>query len=311
MNIKEIEEKTGLDRATVRYYEAQGLLSPTRHPNGYRDYGQEELTTLRRIRILRQVGMSLEEIGRVQRREEPLSEAAGRRLKALEREAQEKEDQTALCRRLTSAQWDTLDDTILAGRETASPPPVRERVAGHPYRRLLARILDLLLCAPLPWYLFCQLVRSALESGDSATTGPLLFFATLVLGFGTELIEVVYEAAALTLTGTTVGKYLMGVFLENRDGGRPAWNDAGRRAMEVYFPTFDDFLERWRINGIFLYMDWIEKCEKGKDLPWEDDLFLYVRYEKEKKWKWALYVAVLAAILMALALIWRDTLMFL
>ena len=37
MTIKEIEERTGLPRANIRYYESQGFLSPARGPNGYRD----------------------------------------------------------------------------------------------------------------------------------------------------------------------------------------------------------------------------------------------------------------------------------
>ena len=64
MNIKEIETKTGLERATIRYYEAEGLLQPQRRENGYRDYSAEDLATLQRIRFLRQLGLTLEEIGK-------------------------------------------------------------------------------------------------------------------------------------------------------------------------------------------------------------------------------------------------------
>ena len=38
MNIAEAERRTGLTRANIRFYEKEGLLTPTRGANGYRDY---------------------------------------------------------------------------------------------------------------------------------------------------------------------------------------------------------------------------------------------------------------------------------
>ena len=62
MNIKEIEERSGLSRANIRYYEQEGLLAPARRENKYRDYSEEDLETLLRIALLRSLGFSLEEI---------------------------------------------------------------------------------------------------------------------------------------------------------------------------------------------------------------------------------------------------------
>ena len=46
MHIKDIETRTGLSRANIRYYEQEGLVHPVRARNGYRDYSQEDLDTL-------------------------------------------------------------------------------------------------------------------------------------------------------------------------------------------------------------------------------------------------------------------------
>ena len=43
MTIKEAEERTGLARANIRYYEDQGFFSPTRGENGYRNYSEEDV----------------------------------------------------------------------------------------------------------------------------------------------------------------------------------------------------------------------------------------------------------------------------
>ena len=37
MTIKEVESRTELVRANIRYYESQGLISPVRRENGYRN----------------------------------------------------------------------------------------------------------------------------------------------------------------------------------------------------------------------------------------------------------------------------------
>ena len=46
MTIKELEERTGMARANIRFYESEGLLSPARQENGYRDYSEEDVKTL-------------------------------------------------------------------------------------------------------------------------------------------------------------------------------------------------------------------------------------------------------------------------
>ena len=62
MNIKEVEELLGVPRANIRYYEKEGLLSVKRKQNRYRDYTDDDITRLKRIIVLRKVGVSLEDI---------------------------------------------------------------------------------------------------------------------------------------------------------------------------------------------------------------------------------------------------------
>ena len=84
MNIKEIEERSGLTRANIRYYEQEGLLAPARRENKYRDYSEEDLETLLRIALLRNLGFSLDEIRRLQSGELELAAAMRERSVALE-----------------------------------------------------------------------------------------------------------------------------------------------------------------------------------------------------------------------------------
>ena len=60
MTIKELEERTGLLRANIRFYEEEGLLSPVRLANGYRDYSEEDLNWVELAKCMRSAGITVE-----------------------------------------------------------------------------------------------------------------------------------------------------------------------------------------------------------------------------------------------------------
>ena len=62
MTSKEMEQRSGVARANIRYYEAEGLLTPRREKNGYRDYSEQDLAVLEKIKLLRRLGVSIEEL---------------------------------------------------------------------------------------------------------------------------------------------------------------------------------------------------------------------------------------------------------
>ena len=308
MNIKEIETKTGLERATVRYYEAEGLLQPQRLANGYRDYSQEDLATLQRIRFLRQLGLTLEEIGRVQRGETQLSEAMERRLAELVRQSEENQRRSAICRALRDegVTWQTLDaekyeKALPQEKKKVYTPP--ERIPGHPWRRVLARVLDVLISAVLPWAAFIAMFHAMLDAPATDGENVLLFFSVMVLVLGTIVIEIFGEALALRVTGTTLGKWLMGISLEDRDGCRPDFAEARHRARRVYFPAFDQWADEWKHNNVYLYWQWFDRCERGEDLPWEEYQWLSVVYHELPLWKKIGYGVSLTGVCAALVVI--------
>lgn len=57
MRIGELATRAGVSARLVRYYEQQGLLSPTRQANGYRSYGEEHVERVARIAGLVQSGL--------------------------------------------------------------------------------------------------------------------------------------------------------------------------------------------------------------------------------------------------------------
>ena len=63
MQIKQVVEKTGLSRDTIRFYEQQGLIAaPKRTENGYRQYDESVILYLNMINQAKDLGFTLKEI---------------------------------------------------------------------------------------------------------------------------------------------------------------------------------------------------------------------------------------------------------
>jgi MerR family copper efflux transcriptional regulator len=61
MNIGEAATRSGLPAKTIRYYEDIGLVSPHRHPNGYRDFSEEDVHRLAFLGRARSLGFTIGE----------------------------------------------------------------------------------------------------------------------------------------------------------------------------------------------------------------------------------------------------------
>lgn len=102
MKINEVEALAGIAKKNIRFYEEQGLLSPKRNPeNGYRDYGEDEVLVLRRIRLLRKLDVPIDEIRLMLSGTHTVADGMRRHLISLERSQRNLQQAISLCQELT------------------------------------------------------------------------------------------------------------------------------------------------------------------------------------------------------------------
>jgi DNA-binding transcriptional MerR regulator len=64
-SISEVAEATGLQSSALRYYERQGLITPTARVSGRRHYDPSVLQRLAAIALLQEAGFTIAEVGQL------------------------------------------------------------------------------------------------------------------------------------------------------------------------------------------------------------------------------------------------------
>lgn len=116
MTIREVEEKTGLTRSNIRFYEREGLLAPARNTaNGYRDYSEDDVKVIQRIAFLRTLGISVSDIRKIREGKLSLRSKVEEQRGKLQKEMQDLEKTELLCEKLllsSSLDFDSLNPEI-------------------------------------------------------------------------------------------------------------------------------------------------------------------------------------------------------
>jgi len=100
MTIKEVEDLLELPRATIRFYEKEGLIHPKRGEKSYREYSEEDVTALKTIVVLRKIGLSVDDIEDFFEDAVPLQELLGKTITELEVKKNELEAAIRVCKKM-------------------------------------------------------------------------------------------------------------------------------------------------------------------------------------------------------------------
>ena len=97
MLINEVAKLCNLTKKAVEYYTEQGLVYPNILENGYRDFSQQEVETLKQIALYRRLGLSISEIKRVITNSNELKSILYKKTLELEKEKAKQDILQKLC----------------------------------------------------------------------------------------------------------------------------------------------------------------------------------------------------------------------
>ena len=285
MTVKEIEERSGLTRANIRFYENEGLITPKRNENGYRDYSEDELDELLRIKLLRSLDFSIEEIRNLKEGKRSLADAAKFKLSQISKEQERLKSAAGVCSSMVNdgASYSSMNthkylQELKDGPETPRPilrdiPP---RVTS-PWKRYFARMFDIavyefIFDLVLVYLFYISPIRLA----ESA-------FAT-ISGFAALVMMLFIEPTLLSTWGTTPGKWIFGLSVRDKEGFKLTWNEAFVRTQRVL----------WYGMGLSVPIYTLVRMWKSYRSCYEDtlewEISTALELKDEKKWRRFAYV---------------------
>lgn len=229
MNIKLVETLTGMTRSNIRFYETEGFIQPERLSNGYREYSDEDIEILKRIKLLRSLNLPLNEIKALHNGTNDLLETLNQHIQNLEKEINELNQNSNICKKMVidNVTYHTLNadnyinlTTNQENKEDTISQPI------IPWRRYFARILDLSLYGLL-WVLVLAFIfkvpvtnRNLLETLlDSYMPIAFMFF---------------FEPLLLSKFATTPGKWCMGIYIYDYSNQKLTWYESMNRTLQVF-----------------------------------------------------------------------------
>jgi len=269
MTIRDVEERTGISRANIRYYEAEGLIRPQRRENGYRDYAEEDVRMLLKIKLLRAMDVPLAAVKEAAEGSRSLEQILAELEDELLRRQVQQERVRQIIGRLPGSFEELEPEGYLAMLESGWKEDAPPRL-NLPWRRYWARCLD--------FSLYGTLVSLLLADFQNRL---------LYIPIGTLFALLLIESALLSLFGTTVGKAIFGIRVRDPEGGNLSYSAALERTWTVLWEG-----EALRIPLICLYFQYkgLHLAEQELPLSWESESEL--TYQDDKLWRYGLYVLV-------------------
>lgn len=306
MKIKEIELRSGMDRANIRYYEKEGLLQPERTENGYREYSEKDLSQLQKIRLLRSLHLSLDDIRSLIQNKTTLALVLKEQIRNLEEDKEDLEYAKSLCESIVSegATFQTLDaEKHLMNIEEVTSAASTDYFhvdfeiphVFEPIRRFVARGLDMVLYSVIIVFLMYIVTKDFSLENNIKDTFIKWTFAVLMM--------LIFEPIQLTLFKRTFGKWVMGLYIETLDGSPLSFEDSFRRTLNVYIRGLGLFLPL--ANLITLEISY-SKLKNGEILSWDRGLAYRMKDRKIYRYIIAFFIYLLISVSVIVIPFWQN-----
>lgn len=237
MLIQELERLSGLERPTIRYYEKEGLIKPERCENGYRSYSEEDVQTLIRIKLMRQLGLPIGKIKDLQAGDANFLALIDAQIKTLTTQIDRDIRAKTVCTAMLNdgVEYTTLDASYYMqmfenALETNKPiSSFQENTPAqiHPWRRFFARMFDYYFVGVVLQFLLVVIFRIR-----PVLTNNRVISLLLPIIFSGLFVPI--EALLVHLWGVTPGKWIFGIRIERIEGGLLSLSDSMERAKQVY-----------------------------------------------------------------------------
>ena len=271
-----------------------------RSGNGYRDYSEEDLRTLEKIKLLRRLGVTIEELRALRDGKADLAAVLDRRLAEVggQRAALGRVERVCGDLRQTGATFAGLDPgKYLADLDAPALPgeggPWWDKVAAPALpetdrlptvcsasRRLFARMFDEFLLFQVLFVGMC-LARYNVDRANE-----------LAVGVGTTVLLGLLEALSLHLFGTTPGKALLGMRLTGPDGRKLSFGAGLLRYVRMLWHGLGVGIPIWTW---FQMGRTVLRCWNGEPQPWDDGV-AYIAKPFRGRYAASLILAVLLAL---------------
>ena len=289
MLIRELERQTGLERATIRFYEKEGIITPQREDNGYRVYSGEDCETLLKVKLLRQLGISLEKIKGLQQGSEEFVSALNDQIAALEKQIQNSLRAKEVCveMRDRAESYSSLDaryyldaltkPSVNSDKWEPKPVPEFHRITPfYPWKRYFARYFDVTIIHLLLSFVAIVVLRIR------PINGPL--YTILDLAIISHLLMIPIEGLLLHFWGTTPGKWIMGIRVESVNGGNLSISEAMLRSWNVLRYGYGFTIPIYTIWRLYQsYREYKEEFLTSWDREFEAELQFDYDYDLRKK----------------------------
>ncbi len=169
MTIKDMERRTGLTSKSIRYYESKGLITVDRQEdNNYREYTQENLQQLKRIKLYRYLDFSIEEIKELQNPKNDIEAIFINKQKKFADITEESESKSEMLEKLikdAKTKKDNLEDYIkeIEYWETEEGEEARERLRDFANLTLQSCIATSMISIAPIIYLFVSIINKSFD----------------------------------------------------------------------------------------------------------------------------------------------------
>lgn len=277
MTMDELSSRSGVSRENIRYYQKKGLLPDEK------DFSPEMLLRIKRIRLLRSMGIPFAEVCRLVWKQDSLQDVLTRQHYGIRRDLSPWVRETGMALLEQKAVFSDFDPEPFLGDSLPMPLEGLLPYANCSWRRLFARCID------LACY---QVVVSILFAACRIWWGP--WYVSLFSGILCGLMMLILEPFWLRFAGYTPGKAIFRLKVRSADGGK--------------LPLYEGYRRTWGmlVNGMGMYIipiyslycfyrSW-KTCRDGQRLDWDFNAdtqpLQYTAPEEMSRWSGFLFVGV-------------------